>query len=408
MTCNQTINNHIDLKSKRSFKELLSVATHMSEDAKLAVLHVSKMLTTHNIGSGYFSIVGIVAAVKAAAEDSAEAKEALEEAYLALMQEEPDKKEDLEDKIRSEFHNTLVKSAFANFLASIAAEAATAADSNNDKIGEKLANFIKHKTISMITRFVRSRPSTDELAGIEKLMKIAKKEADKAAKSTLDRDDYDQTEVEGGNALPTAISVTGMGIGIAAVAGGGTEVVEGIAVTAATGSVDALVDTAESIGSTLVTAQEGREYITSTVSEDHTQTNEGVASDMMTQEATGETSIFTLSSEIEEERSSAAKLSDMLLRGYTTAGSADMAGISRQTTFMSDLLENLTRVRISSRVARLAATENAINASKMFRELQELNNIASKQGADEQHLLRMTFLHHECSALLNLLTDVTQ
>ncbi|CAK8738122.1 hypothetical protein SODG_001817 [Sodalis praecaptivus] len=121
---------------------------------------------------------GIVAVVQAAAEASVSAKRAAEQAYVALEQTvDAAQKNHYQKRFRKAFHQTLVKSAIANYLAARANQAVQAvkdAPAAGKDPGDALADFITRQIHFMMVEYANYHPTPEEVAEIDALAETAK------------------------------------------------------------------------------------------------------------------------------------------------------------------------------------------------------------------------------------------
>ncbi|MEN3260198.1 hypothetical protein AAH678_15850 [Sodalis endosymbiont of Spalangia cameroni] len=156
----------------RRLEELLQVAADTAASAELAINYVDESSKRAAGGDG------IVAVVQAAAEASVLATRAAEQAYVALEQTaDAAQKNHYQKRLRKAFHQTLVKSAIANYLAGRANQAVQAvkdAAAAGKDPADALADFITRQIHFMMVEYANYHPTPEEVAEIDALAETAK------------------------------------------------------------------------------------------------------------------------------------------------------------------------------------------------------------------------------------------
>lgn len=256
----------------RSLKELLQVAADTAASAELAVHYVDESSKRAAGGNG------IVAVVQAAAEASVLAKRAAEQAYVSLEQTaDGAQKNHYQKSLRKAFHQTLVKSAIANYLAGRANQAVQAVEDAATTVmnpAEALADFIAREIHFMMVEYENYHPTSEEVAKIDALAATAKLALEQTENTLLDHPlqserglsktgHLTKTEVvlsQDGMGWKDAITVgmtiaaegaIGLAGAFAAFGEGAAEAAGETAVTASEGALNAAVEATSAIGEAL-------------------------------------------------------------------------------------------------------------------------------------------------------------
>ncbi|AHF79239.1 hypothetical protein Sant_P0194 (plasmid) [Sodalis praecaptivus] len=360
----------------RYFSGRMTVVEYTERESSAALNIAAKLQPVIRSGIKYSTYLGMLEAIKSAANKTDRSVDAIMKIYEDMQLREFDNIHSLEVKFNHFYHNILMYSSFANYLTSILEEAKRAmhtAVGQGDNFGVSLEKFIQRKMTGMIKDFVKIEPSEAQLTVINQLAHLARITAEKENDTINDYISDGQQQGLSKNAekdvMPssgivafvittTALAVAASCLGAAAIESGGRP---NEAVT--NGLLKGAADLSETLRSRVFSSFDSEGTLQGIASIDHSSIENVASVNEMTR---GGTEIMSINADHAVQVPAASDITEMDETDPTTAETTE--GLDK-VTLLQQLSQRLEQMRENVRAARELAASSVRDADAALDEM---------------------------------------